>query len=130
MHRDRVEHALERLCATHLAAIGRRFRHAVEHLEEVAVRALVLVDRHRTGRLAASSKGGTLALAVARRLLLVCALALLAAPAAWSHAIVTETDPPNGSVLASSPRAATVTFDDPVRVGSRNAAIRNDGVET
>ena len=36
-------------------------------------------------------------------------------------------DPPNGSVLASSPKAVDVMFDDPVRVGSRNAAIRNDG---
>ena len=34
-------------------------------------------------------------------------------------------DPPNGAVLASSPKAADVVFDDPVRVGTRNAAIRN-----
>jgi copper transport protein len=62
---------------------------------------------------------------VIRRFLLVCGLALAAAAPAWAHAIVLGTDPPNGAVLASSPRTADVVFDDPVRVGTRNAAIRN-----
>ena len=64
-----------------------------------------------------------------RRFLLVCALALVAAAPAWAHAIVIGSDPPNGSVLTTAPKAVDVMFDDPVRVGTRNAAIRNeDGV--
>ena len=66
---------------------------------------------------------------MARRLFLVCVLALVAASPAWAHAIVIGSDPPNGAVLASSPKVVNVVFDDPVRVGTRNAAIRNaDGV--
>jgi copper transport protein len=52
-------------------------------------------------------------------------VALVVAAPAWAHAIVTGSDPPNGSVLATSPKAVNVTFDSSVRVGSRNAAIRN-----
>ena len=66
---------------------------------------------------------------MARRLLLVCVLALVAASPAWAHAIVVGSDPPNGAVLATSPKVVDIVFDDPVRVGTRNAAIRNaDGV--
>jgi hypothetical protein len=43
-----MEHALQRPFAAHLAPLGRRLRHAVEHLEQVPVRTLVLVDRHET----------------------------------------------------------------------------------
>jgi copper transport protein len=64
---------------------------------------------------------------VVRRLLLVCALALAAATPAWAHAIVIGSDPPNGSVLTTAPKVVDVMFDDPVRVGTRNAAIRNNG---
>src|SRR4051812_9321096 len=62
---------------------------------------------------------------VTRRVLFICALALVVAAPAWAHAIVIGSDPPNGAVLAASPKTRDVMFDDPVRVGSRNAAIRN-----
>jgi copper transport protein len=65
-----------------------------------------------------------------RRLLLVCAPALLAVlvlvPAAWPHAVPIGSDPPYGSVLASSPRVVDVFFDAGVRVGARNRVIRNE----
>jgi copper transport protein len=64
---------------------------------------------------------------VARRLLLVAAAALAWAPGAFAHAIPVASSPANGSVLASAPREARVTFDSPVRVAPGNAAIRNDG---
>jgi len=56
-------------------------------------------------------------------------IALAIAPAASAHAILESTDPPNGSVLATSPTVVTATFDSSVRVGTRNAAIRNDGTD-
>jgi copper transport protein len=60
------------------------------------------------------------------RLLIVCALAALAAPAAaWAHATLVRTNPANGAVLAHAPRTIVVTFDDTVRVGSGNAAVAN-----
>ncbi len=137
MDRDGVEDALERLGSAHLTAVRRGFGHAVKYIEQMPVGALVLVDRHPTGKASSGSgrgslaraRGDSLASALPRRLLLVCTLALVTASPAWSHAIVIGTDPPDGSVLASSPRAATVSFDDAVRVGSRNAAIRNDGTD-
>ncbi len=127
MNGDGVEHPLEWLGAAHLAAVGAGLGHAVEHVEQMPVRALVLVDRHRTGKASSGLGGDSLARALPRRLLLVCALALVSAPSAWGHAIVIGTDPPNGSVLAGSPTVVAVSFDDAVRVGSRNAAISNDG---
>ena len=63
---------------------------------------------------------------MSRRVLFICVLALIAAAPAWAHAIVLGSDPANGAVLASSPTTADVQFDDPVRVGTRNAAIRNE----
>jgi copper transport protein len=64
-----------------------------------------------------------------RRLLLVATLALASAQSAWAHATLVRTEPRNGAVLASAPRSVVVTFDDTVRAGPRNAAIRNsDGV--
>src|SRR4051794_27766561 len=53
MNRDRMEHARERTSAAHLAHVGRRLHHPVPHVEEVAVRTAVFVDRHRCGRLPA-----------------------------------------------------------------------------
>src|SRR5439155_18888489 len=55
VHRDRVQHALQRRRAAHLAVLRRGLRHAVEDLEQVPVRTLVLVDRH--GRRKATSVG-------------------------------------------------------------------------
>jgi len=38
--------------------------------------------------------------------------------------------PANGTVPAAAPREVRVTFDSPVRLGTRNAAVRNaDGVD-
>ena len=122
-----MEHALERLGAADLAGRRARLGHAVEHLEVVAVRALVLVDRHWRARLAAGLTRYPRA-GVIRRLLLVCALALVAAAPAWAHAIVLGSDPPQRRrCWRRSPKAVDVEFDDPVRVGTRNAAIRNEG---
>jgi copper transport protein len=64
---------------------------------------------------------------VTRRLLLVALVALASAPPAWAHATLVSTTPADGSVLASPPRRVLVKFGDTVRVGPRNAAIRNDG---
>jgi hypothetical protein len=47
---DRKEDAFHRRLATDLAFLRARLTHAVEHLEQVPVRALVLVDRHGRGR--------------------------------------------------------------------------------
>jgi copper transport protein len=63
---------------------------------------------------------------VTRRVLFLCVLSLVLAAPAWAHAIMIGSDPPSGAVLASSPAIVTVDFDDPVRVGSRNRAIRNE----
>jgi methionine-rich copper-binding protein CopC len=62
-----------------------------------------------------------------RRLLVVAALALVVAHEAGAHAIPLHTEPPNGAILLTAPRDVSVTFDSTVRVGPRNAAIRNDG---
>jgi methionine-rich copper-binding protein CopC len=62
-----------------------------------------------------------------RRLLLVAALSLITAPQASAHAILLHAEPPNGAILLTAPRYVSVTFDSTVRVGPRNAAIRNDG---
>ena len=59
------------------------------------------------------------------------AIAILAAfvlpSAAWAHATLVRTDPANGSVLARSPVAVRVVFDDTVHVGPGIEAIRNGG---
>ena len=62
-----------------------------------------------------------------RRLVLVAALALAAPQMAAAHAILVDTAPANGAVLARAPAVATVTFDSTVHVGSQNAAVRADG---
>lgn len=38
-------------------------------------------------------------------------------------------EPPPGATLSTAPSAVYVTFDSPVRVGPRNAAVRNDGAD-
>ncbi|HET8894981.1 MAG TPA: copper resistance protein CopC [Gaiellaceae bacterium] len=64
-----------------------------------------------------------------RRLVLTLTVfAALAAPAAASaHANVVHTTPATGSVLAHSPAAVRILFDDSVRVGPGVEAIRNGG---
>jgi methionine-rich copper-binding protein CopC/putative copper export protein len=65
---------------------------------------------------------------LARALLLAAGLLLATAGAAHAHAVPLHIEPPSGSTLATAPRAVFVTFDSSVRVGPRNAAVRNDGV--
>jgi copper transport protein len=65
----------------------------------------------------------------ARSVIAVAAvLGVLLVPAgAWAHATLIHVDPGNGAVLARSPAALRVVFDDTVRVGPGIAAIRNGG---
>jgi copper transport protein len=58
---------------------------------------------------------------------LLAGAALLAPASAWAHASLVRTDPPGGAVLARSPAAVRVVFDDLVRAGPGIAAIRNGG---
>jgi copper transport protein len=58
-------------------------------------------------------------------LVLVCALAL--PEAAWAHATLLRTLPPDGTVLESAPPRVRVVFDDDVRLASGIKAIRNGG---
>lgn len=60
---------------------------------------------------------------------LVAALALATASGAQAHAIPLKTVPPPGGMLITAPSDVFVTFDSPIRVGPRNAAVRNDGVD-
>ena len=72
MHRHRVEHALHRPLAADFARVGRRVAHALEQLEDVPVRAAVLVNRHELAKLSAVTLRRPLAiqrLAVARGVL-------------------------------------------------------------
>ena len=90
----------------------------MEHLEEMPVRTLVLVDRHGSGK----------ASAWARRCLpaAAAALAALALPAAaLAHATLLSTTPENGAVLGASPPRVTMRFDDTVRVTNGNAVVAN-----
>ncbi len=129
VNRHRMEHTLERLGTADLAPVRARIRHAVEDLQQMPVRALVLVDRHRPGKASSGSGGARLARGGAV-LAAICALVLASAEAAWGHAFLVTTDPPNGSILAGPPSVVTATFSSSVRVGSRNAAIRNaDGAD-
>jgi copper transport protein len=66
---------------------------------------------------------------VARRAALVAVLLLATAGRAHAHAVPLHVEPPPGATLATAPSAVNVTFDSPVRVGPRNAAVRNDGVD-
>ncbi len=60
-------------------------------------------------------------------LLVACSAALVGATGAAAHAIVISASPTNGVVVAAAPRGAVITFDSAIRVGPRNAAVRNDG---
>lgn len=62
-----------------------------------------------------------------RRALTVAAVALATAAPAQAHAIPLGTDPVSGTTLPSAPSTVVVTFDSPVQVGPRNAAVSNDG---
>jgi copper transport protein len=64
---------------------------------------------------------------VGRRFFLAAAVALAVAPSARAHAIPVVISPASGAVLAHAPREVLVTFDSRVRVGPRNAAVRNAG---
>lgn len=63
-----------------------------------------------------------------RRLVCLIALVALAVPAsAGAHAEPVRTVPADRAVLAKAPSQVLVVFDDPVRVGPGNEAIRNGG---
>jgi len=63
-----------------------------------------------------------------RRLVCLLALVALAAPAgAWAHANLVRTVPADGAVLSTAPSRVVVIFDDAVRVGPGNEAVRNGG---
>jgi copper transport protein len=121
-----MEHTLERLVAAHFAPVWTGLRHAVENLKQMPVRAFVLVDRHRRGKASSGPGSGSLARSLGRSLLVACALLLGSVQPAWAHAFLVSSDPPNGSILAGPPSVVTASFSSSVRVGARNAAIRND----
>ncbi|HEY3922089.1 MAG TPA: copper resistance protein CopC [Gaiellaceae bacterium] len=64
---------------------------------------------------------------MARRFLAVVGVALATAAPASAHAIPLGSEPPSGVTLPTAPSVVVVTFDSPIRVGPRNAAVRNDG---
>ena len=66
---------------------------------------------------------------VASAALVAAVLVLATASPAHAHAVPLHIEPPPGATLATAPSAVYVTFDSPVRVGPRNAAVRNDGVD-
>ena len=116
-----MQDALQRRFAADLADPGAVLVHAVDHLEQVPVRALVLVDRHGSGKASSGVRSRTLARALA-----VLVLATLVVPAAAAaHARLIRTVPADGSVAAKAPHAVLVEFDDTIRVGSGNAAVAN-----
>ena len=136
MHRDRVQNALQRPRAAHLARLRARLHHAVEHLEQMAVRAFVLIDRHGIGKASIEPRRHLLgqlprgarpvASPLVRRTILVTLLVALAAPAgAAAHATLLRTVPANGAVVDRAPALVRIEFDDGVRVAPGNAAVAN-----
>ena len=130
MDRDRMEDDLQGSFATDLAPSGAGLRHAVKRLEQMAVRALVLVDRHGTGKASSEAHGERRRVAsphVKRAsVVALLAFAALALPAgAAAHATLISVTPANGSVLAKAPRAVLVGFDDTIHVAPGNAAVSN-----
>ena len=123
MHRDGVQHDLQRPLAAHLARGRPRFSHPVEHLEQMPVGTLVFVNRHRTGRLPGPFRVPSRR--VKRAAALFALLALAAPSAAAAHATLVRTSPANGAVLTHAPRSVRVFFDDTVRAGKHNAAVAN-----
>ena len=61
-----------------------------------------------------------------RAFLFFCVVALLVPAAASAHATLIRTVPSDGAVLAHSPEAVRVEFDDTIRVAAGNAAVAND----
>jgi copper transport protein len=49
------------------------------------------------------------------------------APAAWAHARIVSTTPPDGAVLASAPTRVVIRFDDTVRVLGGTTVVTNVG---
>ena len=61
-----------------------------------------------------------------RRLAAIVAVLLAAcvwAPAAFAHANVIRTTPPDGAIVATAPDAVRILFDDPVTVAPGNAVV-------
>ena len=68
-------------------------------------------------------------MALVRRLAAIVALLLAAcawAPAAFAHANVIRTTPPDGAIVSSAPDAVRILFDDPVTVAPGNAVVSSD----
>ncbi len=64
-----------------------------------------------------------------RRLAAIVAVLLAAcvwAPAAFAHANVIRTTPPDGAIVATAPDAVSILFDDPVTVAPGNAVVSSD----
>src|SRR6266511_1511440 len=61
VHRDRLEDALERALAALFACLRRGVAHALEDLEDVPLRTLVLVDGHRPRLATAQEDSGSAA---------------------------------------------------------------------
>src|SRR5206468_3976549 len=101
VHRDRMQHALQRRRPAHLARGRAVLRHSVNDLEEVAVGALVLVERHGSGK----ATSGTAGLPGRARLAAAAAIvaALVLPGVARAHATLVRTSPQNGAVLAAAP---------------------------
>ena len=108
-------------------------RHAVEHLEQMTVRALVLVDRHGTGKASSEAcrQPGRVASPHVKRAAVAALLALvaLALPAgAAAHATLVAITPANGAVLAAGAagRSRRVRRHDPRRSGQRRRLERDE----
>jgi copper transport protein len=124
-----MENCLERSRAADFAHLWAGLGHPVEDLEEMAVRALVLVDRHRGGKASSVTSEHPWALPspqVKRTVVVVAVAALLAPASAAAHATLIRTSPANGAVLAHAPKTVRVQFDDGIRVAPGNAAVSND----
>jgi copper transport protein len=123
MHRHWMQHDHERRLAADLARRGAWLRHAVKRFEHMPVRALVLVDRHARRKASTGFRRHRLGVPAALALVIVVGLALPGEASA--HATLVRTLPANGAVLARSPAAVRVVFDDTVRVAGGNEAIAN-----
>ena len=64
-----------------------------------------------------------------RLAILLAALALATTGSAQAHAVPLRIEPAARVNLAAAPGAVVVTFDSPVHVGPRNAAVRDNGVD-
>ena len=74
------------------------------------------------------SQSGVAMIRGVRRMVCLIAFAAVAMPAsAGAHAELVRTVPADRAVLSKAPSRVLVFFDDPVRVGPGNEAVRNDG---